>query len=118
MPIVQTKWSVGPHLAPSTQQEENQGFSAKRLEEVFNKYKEEDDDHTIGPTGMEKFCGDLGVDPEDVSTPIRGHQSMPHTSNAPSSLQVVTLVIAYHLKAQQMGSFSKEEFMKGFETLG
>lgn len=34
------------------------------------------------------------------------------------SIQVITLVIAYHLKAQQMGCFTKEEFMKGFEALG
>jgi len=75
--------------------DEGQSFSVKRLEEVFTKYKEEDDDQ-IGPAGMEKFCQDLEVDPEDV----------------------VTLVIAYHMKAQQMGCFTREEFMKGFETLG
>jgi len=79
--------------------EDNQAFSAKRLEEIFNKYKDDDDDdddQTMGTTGMEKFCSDLELDPDDV----------------------VTLVIAYHLKARQMGSFTKEEFMKGFEQLG
>lgn len=75
--------------------DEGQAFSAKRLEEVFNKYKEEDEDQ-IGSAGMEKFCQDLEVDPEDV----------------------ITLVIAYHLKAQQMGCFTREEFTKGFEALG
>jgi DCN1-like protein 4/5 len=78
----------------SKQSPREEAFSVKRLEEVFNKFRDEDDDQ-IGPDGMEKFCIDLGVDPEDV----------------------VTLVIAYHLKAQQMGSFSRDEFMKGFETL-
>jgi len=81
----------------ASQKEDGQAFSAKRLEEVFNKYKEEgEDEPMIGTTGMEKFCQDLEIDPEDV----------------------ITLVIAYHLKAQQMGCFTKEEFMKGFEALG
>jgi DCN1-like protein 4/5 len=79
----------------ASQKEDGQAFSSKRLEEVFNKYKEEGEDE-IGATGMERFCQDLEIDPEDV----------------------ITLVIAYHLKAQQMGCFTKEEFMKGFEALG
>ncbi len=63
------------HLFPCTihqrtkasQKEDGQAFSAKRLEEVFNKYKEEgEDEPMIGTTGMEKFCQDLEIDPEDV----------------------------------------------------
>lgn len=44
-----------------------------------------------GPEGMEKFCEDLGVDPENV----------------------VMLVIAYKMGAKQMGFFSQEEWLKG-----
>jgi DCN1-like protein 1/2 len=88
----------------------------KRLEEVFTKYKEEDDDQ-IGPAGMEKFCQDLEVDPEDVQALSNSFLAIMSRSNLPF-LQVVTLVIAYHMKAQQMGCFTREEFMKGFETLG
>lgn len=40
---------------------------------------------------MEKFCEDLGVDPENV----------------------VMLVIAYKMGAKQMGFFSQEEWLKG-----
>jgi hypothetical protein len=51
----------------ASQKEDGQAFSAKRLEEVFNKYKEEgEDEPMIGTTGMEKFCQDLEIDPEDV----------------------------------------------------
>jgi len=45
--------------------------------------------------GVFKFLEDLEVDPEDV----------------------ITLVIAYHLNAQEMGYFSREEFMTGFQKL-
>lgn len=44
-----------------------------------------------GPEGMEKFCEDLGVDPENV----------------------VMLVIAYKMGAKQMGFFTQEEWVKG-----
>lgn len=71
----------------------------------------------IGPAGMEKFCSDLEVDPEDVRNIFRSPSHNPIQFTERFN-QVVTLVMAYHLKAQQMGSFSKEEFMKGFESLG
>lgn len=44
-----------------------------------------------GPEGMEKFCEDLNVDPENV----------------------VMLVIAYKMGAKQMGYFTQEEWLKG-----
>lgn len=44
-----------------------------------------------GPEGMEKFCEDLGVDPENV----------------------VMLVIAYKMGSKQMGYFTQEEWVKG-----
>jgi len=92
------KDTAKPSRSPSkaSVKEDTQVFSMKRLEELFNKYKEEDDDQMLGPNGMVKLCQDLDVDPEDV----------------------VTLVMAYRLKAKQMGYFSKEEFTKGFEAMG
>lgn len=45
----------------------------------------------VGPEGMEKFCEDLNVDPENV----------------------VMLVIAYKMGAKQMGYFTQEEWLKG-----
>jgi len=68
-------------------------FSLQRLEALFDKYKDEDDQ--IGPNEMEKLCQDVGVDPEDP----------------------VMVVIAYHLKCKEMGYFQRDEFVKGFETL-
>jgi len=66
-------------------------FSQKRLDDLFLRYKEADDDQ-IGPDGMTQFCADLEVDPADV----------------------IMLIIAYHLNAQRMGYFTKDEFQKGF----
>ena len=43
---------------------DSSAFSLSRLESLFNKYKDEDDQ--IGPAEIEKFCQDVEVDPEDV----------------------------------------------------
>lgn len=66
-PSISSPWPLPSSMTTSSSslQEDNQAFSAKRLEEVFNKFKDEDDD-AIGPNGMEKFCCELEVDPEDV----------------------------------------------------
>jgi len=69
-------------------------FSLARLEALFDQYK--DEDNQIGPTEIERFCTDLKVDPEDV----------------------VMIVLAYHLKCKEMGVFSRDEFVKGFESMG
>lgn len=49
----------------------------------------------IGPLGMEKFCEDIGVEPENV----------------------VMLAIAWHLEAQTMGFFTLAEWLKGMTKL-
>jgi DCN1-like protein 4/5 len=69
-------------------------FNVKKLEKVFDNYKEEDG-AGMGVDGVVKFLEDINIDPEDV----------------------ITLVIAYHLNAQEMGYFSREEFMSGFQKL-
>lgn len=48
-----------------------------------------------GPEGMEKFCQDIGVEPENV----------------------VMLVLAYKMNARQMGFFTQSEWMRGFTEL-
>lgn len=48
-----------------------------------------------GPEGMEKFCEDIGVEPENV----------------------VMLVLAYKMNARQMGFFTQSEWTKGFTDL-
>lgn len=49
----------------------------------------------LGPEGMEKFCQDIKVAPEDVSM----------------------LVLAYKMGAKKMGYFSQLEWMKGLTDL-
>jgi len=70
-------------------------FSMKKLEEFFEKYKEPDNPQ-IGPEGIEALCKDIGVEPDNV----------------------VMLVFAWHLNAQSMGYFKKDEFITGLQTLG
>lgn len=48
-----------------------------------------------GPDGMEKFCEDIGVEPENV----------------------VMLVLAYKMGARQMGFFNQYEWLKGLTEL-
>jgi len=72
-------------------------FSQKKLEKLFDKYKDEGEgDQAIGPDGIEKLCADLDISPEDI----------------------VVMVFAYHLNAQEMGYFTKKEFIEGCEKLG
>eukprot|EP00928_Gymnodinium_smaydae_P056216 TRINITY_DN39632_c0_g1_i1.p1 TRINITY_DN39632_c0_g1~~TRINITY_DN39632_c0_g1_i1.p1 ORF type:complete len:290 (-),score=46.57 TRINITY_DN39632_c0_g1_i1:192-947(-) len=68
---------------------------SKKLEAFFKKYKAPEDDF-INSDGIQAFCDDLGV----------------------SALDPVTLVIAYHCKADQMGIFTRQEFSRGMQALG
>lgn len=88
-----------PHVAHSSKPEsDSKGFSSKKVEELFDKYKDKDseDEPQIGPDGIEQLCKDLGVDPDDV----------------------LVLVLSWHLNAQRMGFFSKAEFTNGLQKLG
>ncbi|XP_065885414.1 DCN1-like protein 5 isoform X2 [Dysidea avara] len=64
----------------------------QRRKQWFNKYAEGEE---IGPEGVENFCYDLGVEPEDI----------------------VMLVIAWHMKAKRMGYFTRSEWMEGLQDL-
>ncbi|KAN0053190.1 hypothetical protein ACTA71_006714 [Dictyostelium dimigraforme] len=63
------------------------------VQAMFEKYK--DDDDTIGPEGIARFCSDLGL--------------------APDSFEI--LVLAWTMNVAKMGYFSKNEFSSGFEKL-
>ncbi|KAM9972954.1 hypothetical protein ACTFIR_012325 [Dictyostelium discoideum] len=63
------------------------------VQSMFEKYK--DDDETIGPEGIARFCSDIGL--------------------APDSFEI--LVLAWTMNASKMGYFSKNEFSSGFEKL-
>lgn len=75
--------------------DETQSFSQKRCFSWFREYTTSDDPDTLGPEGMEKFCEDIGVEPENV----------------------VMLVLAYKMQARQMGFFTKEEWLKGLSEM-
>ncbi|XP_026749005.1 DCN1-like protein 5 [Galleria mellonella] len=74
---------------------EDTSFSAKKCLTWFKEYTTVLEPDVLGPEGMEKFCEDLGVDPENV----------------------VMLVIAYKMGAKQMGYFTQEEWLKGLTEL-
>ncbi|KAL1490707.1 hypothetical protein ABEB36_013360 [Hypothenemus hampei] len=74
---------------------EDTSFSQKRCLMWFREYTSTDDPDTLGPDGMEKFCEDIGVEPENV----------------------VMLVLAYKMQARQMGFFTKDEWLKGLSEL-
>lgn len=61
----------------------------------FREYTTPDDPDTLGPDGMEKFCEDIGVEPENV----------------------VMLVLAYKMNAKRMGYFTQTEWTKGLTEL-
>jgi len=67
----------------------------QRLEQMYNTYKDPDGDE-INVEGTLKWCGDLGVDPEDV----------------------VLLPIAYELKSPSVGSFPRKPWIDGWRSLG
>ncbi|XP_026182988.1 DCN1-like protein 5 [Mastacembelus armatus] len=68
-------------------------FSSKKCLAWFHKYA--DPDKVVGPEAMEKFCKDLGVEPENI----------------------IMLVLAWHLNAATMGYFTKEEWLRGMTGL-
>ncbi|CAH2269047.1 jg16068 [Pararge aegeria aegeria] len=74
---------------------EDTSFSAKKCLTWFKEYTTVSEPDVLGPEGMEKFCEDLSVDPENV----------------------VMLVIAYKMGAKQMGFFTQEEWIKGLTEL-
>ena len=70
-------------------------FSSKRCIAWFKEYATPEDPDMLGPEGMERFCEDLGVEPENV----------------------VMLVLAYKMGARCMGYFSLTEWLKGLDDL-
>lgn len=64
------------------------------LEETFTSFKDPETNE-IGIDGMLKLCTSIDVNPEDP----------------------VMIVIAWHMKAQNLGVFSKEEFLQGMREM-
>ncbi|XP_061574810.1 DCN1-like protein 5 [Cololabis saira] len=68
-------------------------FSSKKCLTWFHKYA--GPDKVFGPEAMEKFCEDIGVEPENI----------------------IMLVLAWHLEAATMGYFTKDEWLRGMTIL-
>lgn len=68
-------------------------FSNKKCLAWFHGYA--GPDKVVGPEAMEKFCIDIGVEPENI----------------------IMLVLAWHLEAASMGFFTKEEWLRGMTLL-
>ncbi|KAG0378044.1 hypothetical protein BGX24_004870 [Mortierella sp. AD032] len=72
---------------------QNTPVNTKQIESIFDDFKDEKDHILI--EGMEKFCVALDVDPTDV----------------------VMLVMAWHLKAENMCEFTRAGFVEGWTKL-
>lgn len=70
-------------------------FSMKRCLALLQEYASVNEPKVMGPDGMEKFCEDIGVEPENI----------------------VMLVLAWKMDAKQMGFFTEEEWVQGLSDL-
>ncbi|TNN04339.1 DCN1-like protein 1 isoform X1 [Takifugu flavidus] len=68
----------------------------KRLEQLYNRYKDPQDENKIGIDGIQQFCDDLSLDPTSITV----------------------LVVAWKFRAATQCEFSKKEFMDGMTELG
>ncbi|XP_036897974.1 DCN1-like protein 2 isoform X2 [Sturnira hondurensis] len=68
----------------------------KKLEQLYSRYKDPQDENKIGIDGIQQFCDDLSLDPASISV----------------------LVIAWKFKAATQCEFSKKEFVEGMAELG
>ncbi|KAG0301272.1 hypothetical protein BGZ98_008495 [Dissophora globulifera] len=79
--------------APQSAGKPSTPVNVKQIEKIFDEFKDEQD--LILIEGMEKFCAALDVDPTDV----------------------VMLVMAWHLKAENMCEFTRAGFLEGWTKL-
>ncbi|KAM9696604.1 DCN1-like protein 1 isoform 1-T1 [Dama dama] len=68
----------------------------KKLEQLYSRYKDPQDENKIGIDGIQQFCDDLALDPASISV----------------------LIIAWKFRAATQCEFSKQEFMDGMTELG
>ncbi|PNJ78101.1 DCUN1D2 isoform 3 [Pongo abelii] len=68
----------------------------KKLERLYGRYKDPQDENKIGIDGIQQFCDDLSLDPASISV----------------------LVIAWKFRAATQCEFSRKEFLDGMTELG
>jgi len=92
---VSTEHDNSPLKSRSTKKGKKDAVSEKKLQVLFERYADDKAD-LISVNGVMQFIEDLDLQADDV----------------------VLLVIAWHLKAKEMGTFTKEEFIGGLRSLG
>jgi len=70
-------------------------FNEKVCMEWFREYTTADEPDLLGPEGMERFCRDLRVEPENI----------------------LMLIIAWKMDADNMGYFTAQEWLRGLSQL-
>lgn len=68
----------------------------KKLERLYNRHQDPQDENKIGIDGIQQFCDDLSLDPASITV----------------------LVIAWKFRAATQCEFSKKEFVDGMTELG
>ncbi|XP_037548908.1 DCN1-like protein 2b [Nematolebias whitei] len=68
----------------------------KKLEQLYNSYKDPHDENKIGIDGIQQFCDDLALNPASISV----------------------LVVAWKFRAATQCEFSRKEFLEGMTELG
>uniref|UniRef100_A0A8D0GEU0 DCN1-like protein n=1 Tax=Sphenodon punctatus TaxID=8508 RepID=A0A8D0GEU0_SPHPU len=67
----------------------------KKLEQLYNRYKDPQDENKIDIDGIQQFCDDLSLDPASISV----------------------LIIAWKFRAATLSEFSRKEFVDGMTAL-
>ena len=91
-------------------------FSKKKLEELFETYKnvkEEEDleEDVIGQNGVAKLLSDIGLGADDVKKKKKSFNSFLIIPT--KKTKVLSFVIAWRFGCQEIGYLSKEEFLNG-----
>lgn len=68
----------------------------KKLDQLYNRYKDPHDENKIGVDGIQQFCDDLMLDPASVGV----------------------LIVAWKFRAATQCEFSRKEFLDGMFDLG
>jgi len=89
--VAETESAKRQKTTRSRANQEDCKFNTNRLIAWFKNYTCDDDPTTLGPEGMERFCQDIKLEPENIAM----------------------LVIAYKMQAKNMGYFSQQEWLKG-----
>lgn len=88
--VVETPIAKRAKTAASRAKLPEEKYNTNRLIGWFKRYTT-DDQMQLGPDGMERFCQDIALEPEDLAM----------------------LCIAYKMNAKNMGYFTQAEWMKG-----